>query len=165
MALNTEHKVTLTESQISVILNSLDHTLDRWQQNGYHCEEDQQIIDSVYENLEGTIDKYYDKVEKAKSKQPVAEWQDTYISVIANVDLPTISIIICTYTTKNMTFDPEYYYAVQTFLEDDELYKIWNIIEIAMNRAGYDVSNAELSMRLYDNELEDNIEYDMEISQ
>ena len=48
------------------------------------------------------------------------------------------------------------------FLEDDELCKIWNIIEIAMNREGYDVSNAELSMRLYDNELEENIEHDME---
>ena len=33
-----------------------------------------------------------------------------------------------------------------------------------MNRAGYDISNSELSMRLYDNELEDNIEYDMENS-
>ena len=31
-----------------------------------------------------------------------------------------------------------------------------------MNREGYDVSNAELSMRLYDNELEENIEHDME---
>ena len=61
-----------------------------------------------------------------------------------------------------MTYDSEHYYNVHTFLEDDELYKILNIIEIAMNRAGYDVSNAELSMRLYDNELEDNIEYDME---
>ena len=61
-----------------------------------------------------------------------------------------------------MSYDTEHYYAVQTFLEDDELYKIWNIIEIAMNREGYDVENAELSLRLYDNELEDNIEYDME---
>ena len=61
-----------------------------------------------------------------------------------------------------MTYDSEYYYAVQSFLEDDELCKIFNIIEIAMNRAGYDISNSELSMRLYDNELEDNIEYDME---
>ena len=61
-----------------------------------------------------------------------------------------------------MTYDSEHYYAVQTFLEDDELYKIWNIIEIAMEREGYDVSNAELSMRLYDNELEENIEHDME---
>ena len=63
-----------------------------------------------------------------------------------------------------MSYDSEHYYAVQTFLEDDELCKIFNIIEIAMNRAGYDISNSELSMRLYDNELEDNIEYDMENS-
>ena len=59
-----------------------------------------------------------------------------------------------------MSYDTEHYYAVQTFLEDDELCKIWNIIEITMNREGYDVSNAELSMRLYDQELESNIEYD-----
>ena len=61
-----------------------------------------------------------------------------------------------------MTYDKEHYYSVQSFLEDDELHKIWNIIEIAMNREGYDVSNAELSMRLYDSELEENIEHDME---
>ena len=61
-----------------------------------------------------------------------------------------------------MTFDTEHYYAVQTFLEDDELYKIWNIIEIAMNREGYDVSNSELSLRLFDSELTENIELDME---
>ena len=61
-----------------------------------------------------------------------------------------------------MTYDTEHYYAVQTFLEDDELCKIWNIIEIAMNREGYDIENAELSMRLYDSELEENIECDME---
>ena len=61
-----------------------------------------------------------------------------------------------------MSYDTEHYYAVQTFLEDDELIKIWNIIEIAMNREGYDVENAELSMRLYDSELEENIEHDME---
>ena len=61
-----------------------------------------------------------------------------------------------------MTCDREHYYAVQSFLEDDELCKIWNIIEIAMNREGYDVENAELSMRLYDSELEENIEHDME---
>ena len=59
-----------------------------------------------------------------------------------------------------MTYDTEHYYAVQSFLEDDELCKIWNIIEIAMNREGYDVSNAELSMRLYDDELTENVEHD-----
>ena len=61
-----------------------------------------------------------------------------------------------------MTYDTEHYYAVQSFLDDDELCKIWNIIEIAMNREGYDVENAELSMRLYDNELTENIELDMD---
>ena len=61
-----------------------------------------------------------------------------------------------------MIYDSEYYYAVQSFLEDDELCKIWNIIEIAMEREGYDVQNAELSMRLYDNELTENIWHDME---
>ena len=58
-----------------------------------------------------------------------------------------------------MTYDSEHYYAVQTFLDDDELCKIWNIIEIAMNREGYDVENAELSMRLYDPELTENKGY------
>ena len=56
-----------------------------------------------------------------------------------------------------MIYDSEYYYAVQSFLEDDELCKIWNIIEIAMEREGYDVQNAELSMRLYDPELTETI--------
>ena len=59
-----------------------------------------------------------------------------------------------------MSYDSEHYYALHTFLEDDELIKIWNIIEIAMNREGYDIENAELSMRLYDSELEENIEHD-----
>ena len=56
-----------------------------------------------------------------------------------------------------MTQNTEHFYAVQSFLEDDELHKIWNIIEIAMEREGYDVQNAELSMRLYDSELTETI--------
>ena len=61
-----------------------------------------------------------------------------------------------------MTYDSEHYYEVHTFLEDDELHKIWNIIEIALNRQGYDISNAELSMRLYDDELTENKWYEMD---
>ena len=61
-----------------------------------------------------------------------------------------------------MSYDSEHYYALQTFLEDDELHDIWNIVEKAMNRHGFDVSNSELSLRLYDQELEENIEHDME---
>ena len=63
-----------------------------------------------------------------------------------------------------MAYDSEHYYAVQTFLEDDELRKVWDIIETALNRQGYDVSNAELSMRLYDNELQENIWHDYELN-
>jgi len=74
MSINTPFNVTLTEGQISVILTSLEHTLDRWAQSGYHCEEDQLIIDNVFEILEGAVDKYYDKLEAAKKKQPKAEW-------------------------------------------------------------------------------------------
>ena len=59
-----------------------------------------------------------------------------------------------------MTCDREHYYALHTFLEDDELHNIWNIVEKAMNRHGFDVSNSELSMRLYDEELEEDIHHD-----
>ena len=58
-----------------------------------------------------------------------------------------------------MTHDTEHFYAVQSFLEDDELHKIWNIIEIAMEREGYDFQNSELSMRLYDNELKKTLNF------
>ena len=61
-----------------------------------------------------------------------------------------------------MSYNNEHYYALHTFLEDDELHDVWNIVEKAMNRHGFDVSNSELSMRLYDQELEENIEHDME---
>ena len=61
-----------------------------------------------------------------------------------------------------MTSDREHYYAVQSFLNDKELTEVWDIVEKAMNRQGYDVSNSELSLRLYDDELEEDIEYDME---
>ena len=61
-----------------------------------------------------------------------------------------------------MTCGREHYYAVQSFLNDKELTEVWDIVEKAMNRQGYDVSNSELSLRLYDQELEENIEHDME---
>ena len=61
-----------------------------------------------------------------------------------------------------MSCNNEHYYQVHTFMNDEELTQVWDTIEKAMNRHGYDVSNAELSMKLYDDELEENIEYDME---
>ena len=35
-----------------------------------------QDVDNIFEILEGVVDKYYAKIEKAKSKQPFAEWED-----------------------------------------------------------------------------------------
>ena len=72
MALNTAHKVTLTEAQISVILCSLEKSVE-YASNKYITENINEI-DSIFEELEGTIDKYYEKVEKAQSKQPDMEW-------------------------------------------------------------------------------------------
>ena len=69
MTLNTPHNVTLTEGEISVILNNLEqkygHLLD-----GEIPEE----VQTIFSKLEGSVDAYYEKVERAQAKQPVAEW-------------------------------------------------------------------------------------------
>ena len=74
MSLNTAHKVTLTEAQISIIL----YTLEDYMLKG-NISNDPDLpkeIDAIFEELEGVVDKYYDKIERAKSKQPTAEWED-----------------------------------------------------------------------------------------
>ena len=70
MSVNTAHKVTLTEGQIGVILCSLEKSV-KYADSEYIAE-----IDAIFEELEGVVDKYYAKIEKAKSKQPTAEWED-----------------------------------------------------------------------------------------
>ena len=66
------HNVNLTEGQIGVILSSLKKSVE-YASNKYITENIDEI-DSIFEELEGTIDKYYEKVEKAQSKQPDMEW-------------------------------------------------------------------------------------------
>ena len=76
MSLNTEHNVTLTEGQISVILYTLEEKiaeLDNFD-NDNESKELREDVDNIFEILEGTIDKYYDKIEKAQKKQPEMEW-------------------------------------------------------------------------------------------
>ena len=74
MSLNTPHKVTLTEGQISIILYTLeDYMLKGNTSNDPDLPDE---VDNIFEQLEGVIDKHYDKIEKAKSKQPTAEWGD-----------------------------------------------------------------------------------------
>ena len=79
MSLNTVHKVTLTEGEIGIILCSLEDYVKNLSENSINpnLEEDSKLvreIDQIFEELEGTIDKYYEKVEKAQSKQPDMEW-------------------------------------------------------------------------------------------
>ena len=71
MSLNTRHNVTLTESQISIILYTLENYMLGDTSNDPDLPTE---VDAIFEELEGTIDRQYDKIEKAKSKQPVAEW-------------------------------------------------------------------------------------------
>ena len=68
MSLNTAHKVTLTEAQISVILCSLEKSV-KYADSDYIEE-----VDSIFQILEGSVDKYYEKVEKAQAKRPTEEW-------------------------------------------------------------------------------------------
>ena len=72
MAINTLHKVTLTEGQIGVILCSLEKSV-KYASKKYITENIDEI-DSIFEQLEGSVDRYYDKVEKAQAKQPIGEW-------------------------------------------------------------------------------------------
>ncbi len=71
MSLNTTHKVKLTESQISIILYTLENYMLGDTSNDPDLPTE---VDAIFEELEGTIDKHYDKVEKAKAKQPIGEW-------------------------------------------------------------------------------------------
>ena len=77
MSLNTMHNVSLTEGQISVILYTLEEKvaeLDNFDTDNKN-EELREDIDSIFEVFEGAVDKYYDKLEAAKKKQPDMEWQ------------------------------------------------------------------------------------------
>ena len=68
MTLNTMHNVTLTEGQIGVILCSLEKSV-KYADSEYVAE-----VDTIFEELEGVVDKYYDKIDEAKSKQPTPDW-------------------------------------------------------------------------------------------
>ena len=64
------HNVNLTEGQIGVILCALENSTK------YADSDTIAEVDAIFEELEGTVDRFYDKMEKAQSKQPVAEWTD-----------------------------------------------------------------------------------------
>ena len=81
MSQNTKHTVTLTEGQIGIILCSLEDSINK--SKHIRSEGDQILqpfdeycnsVDTIFEELEGVVDKYYDKIEKAQKKQPEMEW-------------------------------------------------------------------------------------------
>ena len=72
MSLNTAHKVTLTEAQISIILYTLEDYMSN--KNTSNDPDLPNEVDAIFEELEGVVDKYYAKIEKAKSKQPTPDW-------------------------------------------------------------------------------------------
>ena len=72
MSLNTMHKVTLTEGQISIILYTLEDYMSN--KNTSNDPDLPNEVDAIFGELEGVIDKYYDKIEEAKSKQPTPDW-------------------------------------------------------------------------------------------
>ena len=65
----TPLKLTLREEQISTILYCLE---------GYSQGNDDfelvEELDEIFEVLETTVDKFYNKIEKARAKQPKEEW-------------------------------------------------------------------------------------------
>ena len=73
MSLNTEHKFTLTENQSSIILYILEDYISK--NNISKLDPDlPKELDNIFEELEGVVDTYYNKIEKAKSKQPTPDW-------------------------------------------------------------------------------------------
>ena len=64
--------ITFTEGQIGVILCSLEKSVKN--ATNKYITENIDDIDSIFEELEGSVDRYYDKVEKAQAKQPIGEW-------------------------------------------------------------------------------------------
>ena len=65
----TPLNLTLREEQISTIL----YCLEGYSQ-GNDDEELVEEIDEIFEVLETTVDKFYNKIEKARAKQPEGEW-------------------------------------------------------------------------------------------
>ena len=49
--------------------------MPNWCYNRITVYADEDTADKL-EELEGVIDKYYDKIEKAKCKQPTPDWED-----------------------------------------------------------------------------------------
>ena len=66
----TPLNLTLREEQISIILCALENSV-KYADSDYIEE-----VDAIFQELEGSVDRFYDNMEKKKKLQPVAEWTD-----------------------------------------------------------------------------------------
>jgi len=64
----TPLNLTLREEQISIILCALENSV-KYADSDYIEE-----VDEIFEVLETTVDKFYNKIEKARAKRPEEEW-------------------------------------------------------------------------------------------
>ena len=64
------HNVNLTEGQIGVILCALENST-KFADSDYIKE-----VDEIFVELEGSVDRFYNNMEKKQKQQPVAEWTD-----------------------------------------------------------------------------------------
>ena len=131
MSINTPFNVTLTEGQIGVILCSLENSTK------YADSEYIEEVDGIFEILEGAVDKYYNKLEAAKKKQPKAEWQPLKCNPIEyRIIMKLKNILYRNY--NSLTNDEKEFYS-----ENQEKYNLgicdkYNTIEIRLIYIEYD---------------------------
>ena len=73
----TPLNLTLREEQISTILYCLEGYVAGLDDVVTQDDNDKELIeevDEIFEVLETTVDKFYNKIEKARAKQPKEEW-------------------------------------------------------------------------------------------
>ena len=73
----TPLNLTLREGQISTILYCLEGYVAGLDDVVTQNESDKELIeevDKIFEVLETTVDKFYNKIEKARAKRPEEEW-------------------------------------------------------------------------------------------
>ena len=75
----TPLNLTLREEQISTILYCLEGYVAGLDDVVTQNENDKELIkdvDAIFQELEGSVDRFYDNMEKKQKQQPVAEWTD-----------------------------------------------------------------------------------------
>ena len=75
----TPLNLTLREGQISTILYCLEGYVAGLDDVVTQNENDKELIkdvDAIFKELEGSVDRFYDNMEKKQKQQPVAEWTD-----------------------------------------------------------------------------------------